>query len=197
VPISSRMLPSVVLPGSAPATIHKDQVEALVARICRHGALDGADTDSTVINILLPRGAVLVDGFSPGFRPPPGQEAEHERVSTPSSWSAARTPAPATAWAATHGSARVPPCGTAYYAVAVYSEAGNGGPAFGQPWKNIAATSYHQLNEARTDPDVDDAIRTGDSATSNWTQAAPAWWPRLRWRRSTNSACPSARRSPR
>jgi hypothetical protein len=46
-------------------------VEAVVARICRHGALDGADTDSTVISILLPRGVVLVDGFSPGFRPPP------------------------------------------------------------------------------------------------------------------------------
>ena len=37
-PISSRMLPSVVLPGSAPARIHKDQVEAVVARICRYGA---------------------------------------------------------------------------------------------------------------------------------------------------------------
>jgi hypothetical protein len=79
VPISSRMLPSVVLPGSAPATIYKDQVEAVVARICRYGALDGADTGSTVINILLPRGVVLVDGFTAGFQPPPGQEAEHER----------------------------------------------------------------------------------------------------------------------
>jgi hypothetical protein len=48
-PINSRMLPSVVLPGSAPATIYKDQVEAVVARICRHGALDGADTGSTVV----------------------------------------------------------------------------------------------------------------------------------------------------
>jgi hypothetical protein len=47
VPISSRMLPSVVLPGSAPATICKDQVEAVVARICRYGALDGTDTGST------------------------------------------------------------------------------------------------------------------------------------------------------
>ena len=78
VPISSRMLPSVVLRGSAPATIYKDQVEAVVARICRYGALDGADTGSTVINILLPRGVVLVDGFTAGFQPPPGQEAEHE-----------------------------------------------------------------------------------------------------------------------
>ena len=40
--------------------------------------------------------------------------------------------------------------------------------ALPQPWKNIAATSYHHLNEARTDPDVDDAIRTGDSARLGW-----------------------------
>jgi hypothetical protein len=78
-PISSRMLPSMVLPGSAPATVYKDQVEAMVARICRYGALAGADTGSTVINILLPRGVVLVDGFTAGFEPPPGQEAEYER----------------------------------------------------------------------------------------------------------------------
>jgi hypothetical protein len=32
----------------------------------------------------------------------------------------------------------------------------------------LAATIYHQLNEARTDPDVDDAIRTGDSTGLGW-----------------------------
>jgi hypothetical protein len=26
---------------------------------------------------------------------------------------------------------------------------------FDQPWKNVLATFYHELNEARTDPDVD------------------------------------------
>ena len=55
--------------------------------------------------------------------------------------------------------------------MAVYSESGNGVPVFDQPWKNIAATIYHQLNEARTDPDVDDAIRTGDSARLGWYSA--------------------------
>lgn len=44
VPISSRMLPSVVLPGSAPATIYKDQVEAVVARICRWTTPSGPAT---------------------------------------------------------------------------------------------------------------------------------------------------------
>jgi hypothetical protein len=170
-PISSRMLPSVVLHGSAPGTIYKDQVEAVVARICRHGALDGADTDSTVINILLPRGVVLVDGFSPGFRPPPGQEAEHERRRHAVVQVGDQDADSRHGLGGYHGSAPVTRCGTAYYAVGVYSEAGNGIPIFDQPWKNVAATIYHQLNEARTDPDVDDATRTGDSARLGWYSA--------------------------
>ncbi|HEY0999044.1 MAG TPA: hypothetical protein VGD83_05345 [Streptosporangiaceae bacterium] len=58
------------------------------------------------------------------------------------------------------------------YAVAVYSEPGNGIPAFDQPWKSVAATIYHQLNEARIDPGVDDAIRTGDSTRLGWYSAS-------------------------
>jgi len=158
----------VVLHGSAQGTIYKDQVEAVVARICRHGALDGADTDSTVINILLPQGVVLVDGFSPGFRPPPGQEAEHQRRQHAVVTVGDQDADSRHGLGGYHGSARVTPCGTAYYAVGVYSEAGNGIPIFDQPWKNVAATIYHQLNEARTDPDVDDATRTGDSARLGW-----------------------------
>src|SRR5690242_21737595 len=37
--ISSRMLPSAVLPGRVPATVYKDQVEALAARTSRSAAL--------------------------------------------------------------------------------------------------------------------------------------------------------------
>jgi hypothetical protein len=146
-------------------------VEAVVARICRHGALDGADTDSTVINILLPRGVVLVNGFSPGFRPQPGQEAEHERRQHAVVKVGGQDADSRHGLGGYHGSARVTPCGTAYYAVGVYSEAGNGIPIFDQPWKNVAATIYHQLNEARTDPDVDDATRTGDSGRLGWYSA--------------------------
>src|SRR6266436_4422710 len=47
-----------------------------------------------------------------------------------------------------------------YYAVAALSEVlsngrQNGIVAFTQPWKNAVATMYHELNEARTDPDVE------------------------------------------
>lgn len=50
---------------------------------------------------------------------------------------------------------------TLYYAVAVYSEGANGIVAFDDPWKNVCATLYHELQEVRTDPDVEDAIRAG------------------------------------
>jgi hypothetical protein len=55
-----------------------------------------------------------------------------------------------------------------YYAVAVYSEGTNGIVAFDHPWKNVCATLYHELEEARTDPDVEDAIRTGESKYLGW-----------------------------
>jgi hypothetical protein len=32
----------------------------------------------------------------------------------------------------------------------------------------VVATLYHELNEARTDPDVEDAIRTGSNANLGW-----------------------------
>jgi hypothetical protein len=55
-----------------------------------------------------------------------------------------------------------------YYAVAVYSEGTNGIVAFDEPWKNVCATLYHELQEVRTDPDVEDAIRTGESKYLGW-----------------------------
>jgi hypothetical protein len=56
---------------------------------------------------------------------------------------------------------------TVYYAVGVYSEGGNGIVAFDAPWKNVCATFYHELCEARTDPDVEDAIRAGNDPKAN------------------------------
>jgi hypothetical protein len=49
-----------------------------------------------------------------------------------------------------------------FYAVGVFSErrpngGTNGIPVFDENWKNVVATFYHELQEARTDPDVDDA----------------------------------------
>lgn len=62
---------------------------------------------------------------------------------------------------------------TLYYSANVYSELldnkENGIVAFDQPWKNVVATLYHELNEFRTDPDVGDAIREQDNDFLGWT----------------------------
>src|SRR5207253_9042953 len=60
---------------------------------------------------------------------------------------------------------------TLYCAVSVFSEVlpdgrENGIVAFGAPWKNVVGTLYHELCEAMTDPDVEDAIRAGDSPSA-------------------------------
>jgi hypothetical protein len=79
-----------------------------------------------------------------------------------------------------HGSVHVgaAPQTTLYYAVGVFSEqlpdgTTNGIPVFDQPWKNVVATFYHELNEARTDADVEDAIRAGNDPNAvsflGWT----------------------------
>ena len=46
---------------------------------------------------------------------------------------------------------------TVYYTVDVYSDKSdnNGIPVFDQSWQNVVATAYHELNEVRTDPDVE------------------------------------------
>jgi hypothetical protein len=63
---------------------------------------------------------------------------------------------------------------TLYYAVGVYSErrangSRNGIVAFDKPWKNVVATFYHELNEARTDPDVEQVIQGGHASLLGWT----------------------------
>ena len=60
-----------------------------------------------------------------------------------------------------------------YFAVGVFSESlpdgsQNGIVAFDEAWKNVVATFYHELQEARTDPDVEDAIRTQNSNFIGW-----------------------------
>jgi len=110
--------------GPTPARVYRDTVESIV------GGLDVTG----VACLLLPRGAVLVDGPSNG-----GDNVDSRH-----------------GLGGYHGSVN----GT-YYAVAVYSEGANGIVAFDEPWKNICATLYHELQETRTDPDVEDAIRAG------------------------------------
>jgi hypothetical protein len=169
--ITSQFKPSTLLTDPPPAVVSQGDVEGLVNTLHDQGQLNGFDFASTVFNFMLPRGTVLTDD------PQPTQAAT-------APWRSAQAPSPQTPTAVIphedqarsllglggyHGSIHV---GQAilYYAVGVFSETradgtNNGIPAFDQPWKNVVATFYHERNEARTDPDVEDAIRAGNDST--------------------------------
>src|SRR5271157_2431844 len=76
-----------------------------------------------------------------------------------------------------HGSvdiARASGTGTdrVYYAVGVYSQqissnTTNGINVFSESWKNVVATFYHEINEMRTDADVEDAT-SNNSTVLGW-----------------------------
>ncbi|HKB94135.1 MAG TPA: hypothetical protein VKC62_07900 [Gaiellaceae bacterium] len=117
--------------GSVPGRVYRDTVESIVGKL---------DVGPALACLLLPRGAVLVDGDSTA---PGGVDSEH-------------------GLGGYHGSVHVNGS-VRYYAVSVYSEGTNGIVAFDEPWKNVCATLYHELQEARTDADVEDAIKLGSS----------------------------------
>jgi hypothetical protein len=128
--------------------------------------LSAIDLDSCVINFVLPKGAVLSSDTSSmgqlriGRRTPPGTPEEEEEEDSKHGLGGY------------HGSIHIPHPGlpvTVYYSVTAWSDGDNGIPIPGwEPWENACATLYHELNEARTDPDVEDAIRTGDLRWIGW-----------------------------
>jgi hypothetical protein len=155
-PISSTFTQSHTLPALG-STVSKTDLETLVARLHNAGTLAGMFAN-TVFCFLLGPGVVL-DDSSPGAAG--GGRASVDKVV--SKQDAANS---LQGLGGFHGSVHVG-ADTVYYAVGVFSEPlANGGEngivAFDLPWKNVVATFYHELNEARTDPDVEDAIRAGN-----------------------------------
>jgi hypothetical protein len=185
--ISTNFSGSQVLAGPPPKTVSQGDVENLVTTLFNAGQLDNFDLSSTVINFMLPSGTIL------NTNPAPTTAAINAGLEKPRA--AARRPAAAPENQAVpreeeedstqglggyHGSVHVgaAPQTTVYYAVGVYSEqladgTTNGIPVFDQSWKNVVATFYHELNEARTDADVEDAIRAGNDPNAvrflGWT----------------------------
>ena len=144
-PISARAGGSQILQELAPDIVYKDTIEAWLGQLFAQGALAGHDLGSTAFDFLLPPGVELVDGRSSDRQPRPdsahGLAGYHGSI---------------------HESAPDGSAATLYYTVSVYSEATaagtNGIVAFPEPWKNVVATLYHELQEVRTDPDVADAL---------------------------------------
>lgn len=173
--ITSTFRGSQILGGTPPQVVSQGDVEGLVRTLFQAGTLSSFDLTSTVFNFILPRGTILntdpapttstinaqVESFhsiKEGVKPlPDGIPVEEEENSTQG-------------LGGYHGSVHVitgTDSKTIYYAVGVYSETRpdgsiNGIPVFDESWKNVVATFYHELNEARTDPDVEDAIKAGD-----------------------------------
>ena len=160
-PITSTFKPSQVLPGTKPAVFSQGDVENLAGQLHSDGHLKGFDLTSTVFNFMLPSGTVLNTNAAPT-----GGAAE---------WRATAESNPAEPESEVnslqglggyHGSVHATNGETVYYAVGVFSERRSDGTvngilAFDKPWKNVVATFYHELNEARTDADVEDAIKAG------------------------------------
>jgi hypothetical protein len=174
--LTSTFRASVKLTSPRPAVVSQGDVEGLVRLLFRQGRLSAFSLESTVLNFFLPQGTVLNTDETPT------QGLLHAEVVADED---ADSPIPheeedsEDGLGGFHGSIHVTTGGsrvTLYYAVGVYSEkrsdgSTNGIVAFDEPWKNVVATFYHELNEARTDPDVEDAIRTDSDRFLGWTSS--------------------------
>jgi len=184
--ISSNFLGSQVLAGPPPAVVSQGDVENLVTSLFNAGQLDNLDLTSTVLNFMLPSGTILNTDAAPTTATITASlERARAQAHKPAVAHTAAVPVEESedstqGLGGYHGSihAGAAPQTTVYYAVGVYSEqrpdgTTNGIPVFDQAWKNVVATFYHELNEARTDPDVEDAIRAGNDPNAvkflGWT----------------------------
>jgi hypothetical protein len=166
-PPTTTFKPSQQLPGPASQTMSQGDVEQLVSTLFTQNKLSGFDFSATVFNFMLPRGTILNDNPAPSasHRSP---AAEVRRRGVPHEEEADSL----NGLGGFHGSVQLNGT-TVYYAVGVYSETSggetNGIPVFEAPWKNVVATFYHELNEARTDPDVEQVIDGGRTSLLGWT----------------------------
>ncbi|WP_437187948.1 hypothetical protein SH668x_001363 [Planctomicrobium sp. SH668] len=148
-PVSTIVHPSHPLIGDVPKEVTRGDIRYYVESLLNQGFLEEFDPDTTVLNFLLPQGTVLID--------------DDERAGLMSAAASDSRIDSINGLGGFHGS--VPVNGESiYYAASPYSEqlpdgTENGIVAFDEPWKNVVATAYHQLQEVRTNPDVEDVIR--------------------------------------
>jgi hypothetical protein len=141
---------SIVLEADKPNVLDEPDVQQAVVQLCK----DKSGLGTVIFNLILPSGTVLKLGNSSSLNGLGGY----------------------------HGSVHFKDGGkklTAYYSANVFSEIlpngrENGITAFNASWKNVVGTLYHELNEFRTDPDVNDAIQTGTNSFLGWNSAQGA-----------------------
>src|SRR5262249_51174825 len=131
-----------------PQQMDEPDVQAKVVALFNSGKIANQDLDSTIFNLILPPGTVLKLGSSSSLN---GLGGYHGSVHTQS------------------GGKDI----ILYYSANVFSQflssqEENGIVVFDKPWKNVVATLYHELNEFRTDADVNDAIQSNDRDFLGW-----------------------------
>lgn len=156
--IRATALPSHPLVGYTPKTVTRGDIENYLTFIHSRGFLTSYDLRNTVFNLLLPPGTVLTAKAQPAN--PVLEDLSFGDTTVPDSVDGDSLKG----MAGYHGSVLTIDGGPVYFTVGVYSErltngGMNGIPVFNDPWKNVVATMYHQLAEARTNPDVEDALR--------------------------------------
>ncbi len=162
-PLTSEVIADDVRPDPD-APFDETDIRRVVAGLLSAGRLGGLDFATTAINVVLPMGMTLaVAGLDeaarpPGVKPMPGVPNDAPNAST--------------AIAGYHGTVPLQQSGASHdilYSVVVWSDGATGIPVPGWPaWQAITATLYHELQEIRTNPDVDQAVRTGDSRFIAW-----------------------------
>lgn len=178
-PIGTQPLPSHPLVGYVPRTVSRGDIELYVKYLYSQGYLQSFDLSTTVFNFLLPSRTLLTIDDAPTNTAAvdnpfhPISHADDGRVIIPESEEGDSH----TGLGGYHGSIHVGGA-TVYFSVEVYSEqqangVTNGIPVLAEPWKNIVATLYHEMQEVRTDPDVEEVIRNpyspGASHLLGWT----------------------------
>lgn len=146
---------SSLAPGS---TFDRDAVHQVLASL----DLGGIDTARTVFCLYLPPGVILDTRSKAGVGDQRRVEDIYDLDVTASSLEGL---------GGYHGSAEIGGA-QVLFAVSVYSQVidhkPNGIPFWPDQWKNIVATMYHELNEIRTDPDVEEAMRKQDDSYLGW-----------------------------
>jgi hypothetical protein len=139
---------SLVLAAPKPVRLDEPGVQAQVIALFDAGLIKKTGLASCIFNLVLPSGTVLALDSSTSLKGLGGY----------------------------HGSVHIKRGGktiTLYYSANVYSEIRpdgreNGIAVFDKPWKNVVGTLYHEINEFRTDADVNDAIVHNDADFLGW-----------------------------
>jgi hypothetical protein len=164
-----------------PTSVFKDDAQKIMTDLHSEGKFDDFDLDSTVFNLILPRNTILFSDFSGqgnakkraqggSKNKDDGKEAEDIPFFPESEADSLN------GLGGYHDSVHVGNGSnrqTIYYSINAYSgrmDDGrkNGISVFDKAWKNIVFVLYHELNEARTDPDVGDVINGGGLHLLGW-----------------------------